>query len=81
MLGALRARLPCGPPYVDFRDVEEFTACCASTEAAYTRLIHRVVDSHMRHHPSASRFAWTKTDEMLVGVAEFPELREHGVEA
>jgi len=81
MLGALRARLPCGPPYVDFRDVEEFTACCAATEAAYIRLIYRAVDLHMRHRPSASRFAWTKTDEMLVGVTEFPELREHGVKA
>jgi len=79
MLGAQRRRLVCGAPYVDFRDAEEFSASCAATEMRYIRLILRVVDSHARRPPSASRFAWTKMDEMLVGVAEFPELREHGV--
>ena len=81
MLGAQRRRLVCGAPYVDFRDAEEFSVSCAATEMRYIRLILRVVDSHARRPPSASRFAWTKMDEMLVGVTEFPELREHGVTA
>jgi len=81
MLGALRTRLVSKAPYVDFRDLEEFTSLCAAAETRYMRLIDRVVDAHARRSPSASRFAWTKMDEMLVGVTEFPELREHGVTA
>jgi len=80
MLGALRTRLIFGAPYVDFQDIAEFGALCSATEARYIRLIERVVDSHMRNHLSKTRFAWSETDEMLIGVAEFPELREHGVE-
>jgi hypothetical protein len=79
MLGALRTKLPSGAPYVDFRDLAEFAAFCSATEARYVRLIERVVDSHMQPRLSKSRFAWTETDEMFIGLAAFPELREHGV--
>jgi len=79
MLGALRSKLPSGAPYVDFRDIAEFVAFCNATEARYVRLIERVVDSHMQPRLSKHRFAWTETDEMFVGMAAFPELREHGV--
>jgi len=79
MVGALRMKLPSGAPYVDFRDIAEFVALCSATEARYVRLIERVVDSHMQPRLSKNRFAWTETDEMFIGVAAFPELREHGV--
>jgi len=77
-IGALGTRSLARAPYVDFEDVDEFQALCSSTALRYARLIARVVDSHMQNR-GVSKFEWSRTDEMLLGVSNFPELRQHGV--
>jgi hypothetical protein len=78
IIGALGTPSLVRAPYVDFEDVDEFQALCSSTALRYARLIARVVDSHMQNR-GVSKFEWSKTDEMLMGVSNFPELRRHGV--
>ena len=78
IIGALGTRSLARAPYVDFEDVDEFRALRSSTALRYARLIARVVDSHMQNR-GVSKFDWSKTDEMLIGVSNFPELRKHGV--
>ena len=77
-IGALQTRSVIRAPFVDFDDLAEFEALCSSTAMRYSHLIERVVDSHMKN-VAVSKFEWSKRDEMLMGVAEFPELCEQGL--
>ena len=68
-----------GVPFVDYADIDEFRELCTKVEARYARLLFRVVDQHTKQPLGEARFAWTRAEEMLMGIAVFPELYEHGL--
>jgi hypothetical protein len=79
MLGELRSRTPNTAPFVDFVSVQEFQDTSHITQARYARLIFGVVDSHAKSQIRTHRFAWTRAEEMLMGLSVFPELQEAGI--
>jgi len=64
---------------VDYYNVQEFHCLCHFTEARYAHLIFCVVDHHTQSQLRSTRFAWTLTEEMLMGLSVVPELQDSGV--
>jgi len=77
---AIGLRAPGGALFVDYEDWHEFHDLCTTVEARYARLMFRVVDTHTQRPTREARFAWTRAEEMLMGLAVFPELQEHGLQ-
>ena len=59
--------------------MQEFYQLCHITQARYARLIFRVVDNHTQSQVRSARFAWTLTEEMLMGLSVFPELQDASI--
>lgn len=70
-------------PRVDYEDFAEYVALYSAMQDKYTEVIERVVAlrTHNDHpRPGASRFPFfTQRDLMLVGLAEFDDIRKPGL--
>jgi len=69
-------------PLVDYHDTDEFDGLHNFVVRQYCKLISRVLVKKTRRpihpHRPKNNFEWTSVEEVSIGIANFPELLEHG---